>query len=433
MVLSASVRKQKLDELRQGQPEASQKLFYKGRPETFKVHRINLEWLIYNEHNGRIEAEMLTWKQEHLTSTSYTDDKHERIGSLLWNLSVARNKSTLKDLKLKSQQRPGIVSLDGVIIDGNRRAMLLRRIQEESNQPQYFDAIILPDAYADNEAEIARLETQYQIGEDSKVEYGPIQKYLHARRLKMDLGIEESEIDTLMGRDPGYAARLLGIMKLMDGYLEHIGCPRLYTMLKDDDGTKEGMFVDLFSDIKRLEGRNPKVEWAFDPVVDVLRLKTIQFDYIRVGDFADSKKSYRTLSHQSQNKNFFGHDDIWFTFAKEHSRTVDPINTTMDSLEEYVAKNPHHQTKSDAARARDEDWRETVSDLMKKNFGVSGDKLYYRMAELKPKELLVKAKLALDRIDIDDGSLIADPANEALVRELNHMTYEMKKRFERAH
>lgn len=431
MVLSASVRKQKLIDLRQADPEASQKLFYKGRPETFKVYRIDLDWLIYNEHNGRIEAEMLTWKQEHQASTAYTDEKHDYIGSLLWNLSIARNKATLADLKEKSQQRPGIVSLDGVIIDGNRRAMLLRRMQEETHQPHYFDAIILPDAYADNEKEIVRLETQYQLGEDSKVEYGPIQKYLHARRLKFDLGIDEKEIDSLMGRDEGYAARLLGIMELMDSYLEHIGCPHLYTMLKDSDGTKEGMFVDLFSDIKRLEGRNSRVEWAFDEV-DVLRLKTIQFDYIRLGDFADAKKSYRALSHQGKNRNFFGHEDIWSAFAKEHSRTIDPITTAADTLEEYVAKN-HHETKSDAAKARDEDWRLAVSALMKRNFGTSGDKLYYRSEELKPKELLEKAKLALDGIDIDGDSLTADPANEALVRALNQMTFEMKKRFERVH
>jgi hypothetical protein len=431
MVLSASVRKQKLDDLRKAAPEATQKLFYKGRAQAFDVHRIDLDWLIYNEHNGRIEAEMLTWKQEHQASTTYTDEKHELIDSLLWNLSVARNKATLEDLKEKSQQRPGIVSLDGVIIDGNRRAMLLRRIQQEDHTPQYLDAIILPDAYADNEKEIVRLETQYQLGEDSKVEYGPIQKYLHARRLKIDLDIDEAEIDSLMGRERGYAKGLLGIMDLMDGYLQHIGCPHLYTMLKDSDGTKEGMFVDLHSDIKRLQGRNPKVDWAFDEV-DLLRLKTIQFDYIRLGEFADAKKSYRALSHQGKNKNFFGHQDIWDAFSKDHTKTIDPQNATMDTLEEYIANNSHHETKADAARARDEDWRAIVSGLMKRNFGTSGDKLYYRVEELKPKELLEKAKLALEGIEIDGDSLTADPANETLVRELNQMTYEMKKRFERA-
>lgn len=431
-MLSASVRKQKLVELRKTDSQGVQKLYYKGETKSFEVHRIDLDYLIYNEHNGRIEAEMLTWKQEHPSAGAYDDELESLIGKLLWDLSVARNKATLEDLEQKSQQRPGIVSLDGVIIDGNRRAMLLRRLEKGSHKKQYFDAIILPDAYADNETEIVRLETQYQLGEDSKVEYGPIQKYLHARRLAKDLDIAVDEIDKLMGREKGYATRLLGIMDLMDNYLDHIGCPRLYTMLKDSDGTKEGMFVDLYSDLKRLEGKNPKVDWPFESF-DLTRLETLQFDYIRLGDFANSKKSYRDISHQGKNRNFFHQQDIWSTFAKEHSKSVDPINTTMDTLEEYIAKNPHFDTKSDAARARDEGWCDKVSVPMKRNFGTSGDKLYYKMEVLKPREYLEKAKLALEGIDIENESLTADPLNEALVRELNQLTYEMKKRFERAH
>ena len=107
--------------------------------------------------------------------------------------------------------------------------MLLRRLETITKTKQYFDAIILPDSYADNQKEIVRLETQYQLGEDAKVEYGPLQKYLHARRLNKDLGIDEEEIDQLMAEKPGTARRLLGIMELMDEYLEYIGCPRLYT------------------------------------------------------------------------------------------------------------------------------------------------------------------------------------------------------------
>lgn len=430
MVVSAAVRKEKLSELQNSQPEGTQKLFYKGRAQTFPVHRISLDWLIFNEHNGRIEAEMITWLQEHQGGTAYTEEKHERIKKLLWDLNVARNEATLADLKKKQQQRPGIVSLDGVIIDGNRRAMLLGRIGAEAHQPQYLEAIILPDAYADNESEIVRLETQYQLGEDAKVEYGPIQKYLHARRLHVDLGIDVEEIDSLMGRDKGYAARLLGIMELMDSYLEHIGCPRLYTMLKDSDGTKEGMFVDLYADLKRVASKNPKVDWVQEEI-DQIRLQTIQFDYIRLGEFADAKKSYRAISHQGSRKNFYCHEEIWNEFAQEHGKVIDPITATMDDLETYIAKNTHHESKTDAANAREHEWREIVDSAMKRNFGTTEEKLRYRVEEFRPRQLLERAKLALDQIDVDDDSLFADPVNEKLVRELNQLTYEMKKRFEK--
>src|SRR3546814_14069083 len=79
------------------------------------------------------------------------------------------------------------------IIDGNRRAMLLRRLEKTTGIKQHFDAIILPHAYADNQEAIVRLETQYQLGEDAKVEYGALQKYLHVRRLHVDLGIPKDQ------------------------------------------------------------------------------------------------------------------------------------------------------------------------------------------------------------------------------------------------
>jgi hypothetical protein len=207
MVLASEVRRQKLTELMEKPKPANQlrqKLYYQGQTQVFDVYRIDLDWLIYNRHNGRLEVELLTWEQEKSASPEYYDDElHQLIENFLWQSNVRRNEQTLEDLENKQQQRFGIVSLDGVIIDGNRRAMLLRRLEKKKGK-QYLDAIILPHSYDENQKEIVRLETQYQMGEDAKVEYGPLQKYLHARRLNRELGIKENEIDVLMGQQKGY-------------------------------------------------------------------------------------------------------------------------------------------------------------------------------------------------------------------------------------
>src|SRR3546814_16199182 len=101
--------------------------------------------------------------------------------------------------------------------------MLLRKLEGESKSKQYFDAIILPHAYADNQAEIVRLETQYKLGEDAKVEYGPLQKYLHARRLHDEHTTSADEIDTLMGEYRGTTKKLTQIMKPIASQLDHSG------------------------------------------------------------------------------------------------------------------------------------------------------------------------------------------------------------------
>lgn len=435
MVFSSEERKRKLGELisEPSKAQGSQKLYYKNITQSFPVYRIDLEYLIYNRHNGRIEAEMLTWEQEHSITPGHYDEKlHDLIDKFLWISSSSRNKQTLQDLDEKQQQRPGIVSLDGVIIDGNRRAMLLRRLAAQKGiGKQYFDAIILPDAYDENQKEIVRLETQYQLGEDSKVEYGPLQKYLHARRLHDDLGISTDEIDKLMGQQSGNAAKLLEIMALMDEYLEHIGCHRLYTMLKDSDGTKEGMFVDLYYDLKRLKNGGAKIPWAFDSELDCLALKVIQFDFIRLGEFSDAKKVYREISHQSKGNNFFSHEEIWSAFTQAHERDVDPITAEIPSLEEFITQNPGCEGKIDAARARENVWKDKVQGLMKGNFNKNHHALEIKATELQPTEYLERARALLEKIDIDGAALVAEPSNGQLVMDINRLSYQMKKRFEK--
>lgn len=439
MVLSQDVRKQRIsDLLSTGTSDQRQRLFYKNETQSFDVFRIDLDWLIYNRHNGRLEAEMLTWEQENTVSPDvYDDELHEVLGKLLWQSNEPKNKLTLKDLGEKKQLKSGIVSLDGVVIDGNRRFMLLRRLEALTNSKQYFDAIILPDAYADNQKEIVRLETQYQLGEDAKVEYGPLQKYLHARRLNKDLGIAENEIDQLMGEKPGTAKRLLGIMELMDDYLEHIGCSRLYTMLKDSGGTKEGMFVDLFNDLKRLNGGNAGVPWIFDPVLDPLQLKLIHFDYARFGgtkvdDEFNDPKTLRAISHNSKGKNFFANEGIWEKFTGIHEAEVNPVRAEMGSLEDFIQTHPDNfATKVDAARHRDKVWAEKVNAPMQAAFGTAKYELDLQIDKLLPSEYLKRARDLLDRIDIQSDRITDEPNNLVLATEIKSVCYEIKKLFEK--
>ena len=235
-----------------------------------------------------------------------------------------------------------------------------------------------------------------------------------------------------MGERPGNTQKLLEIMSLMDDYLEHVGCPKLYLMLKDKDGTKEGMFVDLHADLKRIEKGNAKIPWAFDPEVDPLLLRLIQFDYIRLGDFSDAKKVYREISHQGMGKNFFATKDIWEQFRDSHDREVNPVTMEMPSLEGFIQEDPDaYGSKLDAARARDTAWKEQVKGPMKGIFGQASYKLGLANEELKPGEYLKRARDQLDKIDIESDGLLAFPENKDLALEISRVVWEIKKRFDR--
>ena len=440
MLLPRHVRQTALAKLTAdpSKPVSQNKLFYKGSSRVYPVHVIDLDLLVYNRHNGRLETEMLTWQHEHsVGDEEYDEEFHNQIESFLWNTNTSRNRRTLRDLEHKGQQRPGIVTLDGVIIDGNRRAMLLRRLENQTNQKRFLEAVILPDAYDENEKEIVRLETQYQLGEDAILDYGPLEKYLHVKRLHESLGISEAEIGQLMGETTTAVTRLLEIMRLMDEYLAHIGCDGLYNMLKEDDGggTKEGMFVDLHSDVRRFEGGSGQVQWTFDPIVDILDLKTIQFDHIRYGsDFTGTNKTYRAISHDGGGKkSFFAHQNVWAAFANAHRQHVDPVTKALASLDDYLETDPNYDSRINAARARDLDWRRDVRAPIKRNFGISNEALDEIVDEIiEPNRLLSRALGALRRVDLESPGLTSNVKNKEIILEITRLTFNMKKAIERS-
>jgi len=431
-VLSSEARVEKLRAIRaSGEAIGSEKLFYKGEPQRFDVFKIDLDHLVYNRHNGRIESEMLTWQFDHVVDEhAYDEVIHKRIADYLWNTNEERNRHTLKDLTAKQQQRPGIVSLDGVIIDGNRRAMLLGKISPR----RQFEAVILPDEYHDDEKEIVRLETQYQIGEDSKLDYGPLEKYLKVKRLVRHLGYTVIDVADMMATTKGDVEKWLAIMDLMDDYLEHIGCSGLYTMLKEPSGSsKEGMFVDLHLDIKRLEGGNAPVPWPTGPI-DEIDLRTIQFDYIRYGSgLLDAGKDYRRISHEGRGeRSFFAKEGIWTKFRDDHRSNVDPLDGDVGDLAAFVAANPHFPSMSDAAMARESEWKAKAGGQLKGNFTKADRDLQLEVDANEPRKLLERAFAALNKVDYTADGFSRDKANGPLVKDINTIVYEMKKRLERA-
>ena len=71
--------------------------------------------------------------------------------------------------------------------------------------------MILPDDYYADEKAIVRLETEFQIGEDSKLDYGALEKYLKVKRLRA--WYEVDEIATMMAVSEGDVNKYIAIME----------------------------------------------------------------------------------------------------------------------------------------------------------------------------------------------------------------------------
>lgn len=429
-MLTENERRAALEKIqREKKPLTSIKLHYKDEVQRLDVYQIELKYLIFNRYNDRIATQMETWQnEENVPPDQYDDEIQDKISELIWKASEDSNNVTFDDIKENGQLHPGVVTLDGVVVSGNRRLMILNKIPEM----KYFEAAILEDAFHENIEEIVRLETIFQY-EDPTLAYDPLQKYWKVRRLRDQFHWKPKLIAKYMNqpKGPTEIERLLETADLMVEYLKHVGYEGLPEMLRDDSGTKEGMFVDLQRDIRRLKGNTKNVHWDYDKKLDVLRLKTLQFDHIRFGAFTGTEKEYRSISHDGSGaQSIFAFKELWKEFYGNHIKFVDKVTVELPDLDDYqISENI--TTKSDAAKALDTKWKKEVGTAIKSNFGRIKEKLDVKKNAVEPTRLLEKARNLLEAVVYDDPHFVAKERNLQLVKEISNLTFAMKKMFEK--
>ena len=128
MILSPQARTEYIQNVMKSKPIRTRRVYYKNETKDLKVYRFDLNNLIFNQYNDRIAVEMKTrFAKIGEVANIYTEDLEETICKILWDESLNRNIATLKNIENIGQQETGVITLDGVIIDVNRRAMLLKK------------------------------------------------------------------------------------------------------------------------------------------------------------------------------------------------------------------------------------------------------------------------------------------------------------------
>lgn len=423
--MNAAERKAKLKEFTD-HPETACRtgipITYHGGIITLNAYAIPLEYLVYNPYNGRIGSVVKSYeRQNHTLDPEDTDDK-ALIEKFLWESKPDANKKTKERLLKEHQQKHGIVTADGIIIDGNRRASLLSNIMADSNIPynekshcRFFIAIILPED-ADKK-EILALETTYQMGEDAKVDYNPIEKYLKCKDLK-DEGFTDDDIAGMMDSKPGEIRTMLSALRLMDDYLDEYGYSGMYTQLDKN----EDSFLKLDSALKKYKAGVPSM-WAYDPDADVADLKLIAFDYIRSSfEQALFRNIITAPTTKKPASSFFAKQEVWEQFRDNHFAVTDEIEE--DSVEDIMATNPPDLGR--ALKARDKKWKQKVDDEFEDNYVQSLDKLNNHANAAKPLQQLIKACQALEVVDVDQPGFTEEASVRGCVQTLDDMVSRFK-------
>lgn len=241
--------------------------------------------------------------------------------------------------------------------------------------------------------------------------------------------IDFDEIADLMGENVGKIKEWSETMELMDQYLEIRGYSGLYELLKrEEGGTLEDEFLKTRIDLKKNRSGARSVEWACDDD-DVDQLESILFDHIRYGNPGEKEKDFRLISNERGGKNsLFHHEKLWKPFAEKHAREIDPITADELDFDEYCKQNPDVTSRTEAARKRDNEWRNKVKAPLKRNFGQMTDKLEVTVSGTEPTRLLQRAWNALSEVDYLHEKFASQAINRKLVDNLNGLIWKMKQR-----
>lgn len=385
-------------------------IMWEGQLKTEKVYNIPLSYLIYNKYNGRILSRTKSLEKQNQIIDVETEVGRDLIEKLLWESKIDRNKKTLQSIRDFGQQKVGIITKDGVIIDGNRRATLLNKIDRTG----YFKAIVLPVTLEENPIEIERLETTYQMGEDEKLGYNPIEKYLKAKQIfdKLTPKITKTEaiksISDWMGEKESEVKKYLDTMAVMDEYLEYLEYDGIYTQLD----SREDQFLFLTKWLNNFYGETSKKAFDGYSDSDVDELKSIAFDYLRFRNEYDGKE-FRNLAEGNRDKHFFGDKEIWSSFSSRHNEIIQKlpeepqIDFNSNNLEKHL--NSRDKLFFDSSKF-DNDVSAFIENLNDHKYNIG-----YNKAADAPSKLIKRASQTFDAIKTGH-SAFSEPEIQDMVK-----------------
>lgn len=394
---------------------------YRGTKESFNAYKIPLVYLIYNKYNARIGTLVKSYEKQRHSLNAVNPKDAKRIEKFLWESKLARNQTTMKSLVEDEQKQWGIVTNDGTIIDGNRRAMLLNKIhrnrdnyERNVDHAQFFIAVILPEGAEPKE--LSRLETTYQMGEDEKLDYNPIEKYLRCQDLRDIHGFEVSDIAGMMGEKEGQIKEWLEIMKLMEDYLAYLGYEGIYTRLDK----REGQFVNLNQYLKRYSNGSKKPDWGYHTEFDVNNLKGVCFDYIRA---EYEGKEFRRIAQPSQD-GIFCRGEVWRDFFKAHSDKVEPVTEDEKSVKEWGEDNPDADLTG-LLGTRDSEWKAQTEDALEGNLRRAVHIVELFKQADQPVKLVNRAIETMQKINTKADTFYT-PEVDDLLKQLNSLAWDYR-------
>lgn len=277
------------------------------------IYDIDNNVLTYNFDNIRISAEKAhkEEKLKHKLDPMIAD--HQQIVEDILYASKFYSASATKELETDliniGQSDPAIVSVDGVVWNGNRRLAIRRKLFKSTGRQEYSrtPVVVLPTMTA---KELKLLERRLQMRRDWKEDYGSIQTRIDVRQ-SIDSNWDPKELAASYGNR--YTESLLIAYKqeidLIDDYLVRIKSPKNYASLRKKSGVES--FVTLNQILQSEYDKGTKD-------IDIEKIKLLGFLYIYADDitYRDMRDFHNILKNYNIRSDHFTNSTVVQKFKK---------------------------------------------------------------------------------------------------------------------
>ncbi len=231
--------------------------WFDGTMKDLKVVKVPIEFLTYNFDNMRIEGQLIEELNKLGSELDFENLSDREIYAGIFEDTLQRGSDKTKTSKLKKsisntqQEVPGIITNGGIILDGNRRYMVIRqlyqeeKVKTEGNYDKYkhMDVVRLDSGLS--KSQLLAIQTFNQLFIDERVNYTLINQALAVRKLK-SFNYSKTEIAKMFNLFDADVEEFEEVLNLIELYLEDNDIEKKYTIID-----KRNLF-DHFRELRKL-------------------------------------------------------------------------------------------------------------------------------------------------------------------------------------
>lgn len=350
----------------------SRKVTFGGKTQVYPVYRVRLDKLYYNDQNDRIATWLSQYESENGVETLSALDTvayNDVIEDFICKSNPESIQKTKNNIALVGQREAGVVLADGRIVDGNRRYTCLRKIERESQEPQYFETVIMEMDIQADKKQIKLLELALQHGEEKKVDYDLIDYAVGTYRDVVQTGLlTVEEYAESANESISEVNERIEVAKVICEFLDYLKLPEQYHIAREYQ--VYSLFLEMMAQLKKLN------DW------EKVQLKHIAFDNVMMNAVPDQRKFIRDI------KKLIRDDSYTEYFAEQQS-------LEQQLYEQYLAEEIHSKQDIDSFAQKNH----TIAEKLKNSMERALQKSRAQQLKSKPIDNMRKCVELLTEVD----------------------------------